>query len=136
MSQPELSSTIPNLDLHWFGVKEGYAFIASAGPEQSVIVHAVPLFVDTAAVKRPTIVSLDLASHRLLAEHQSFVVYNPLTNAVLDPDNFGMGTHQLPLSVGRSGGSCAVVDVSLVRCILCLPTNPYPLVKFRGESRM
>ncbi|KAI0257357.1 hypothetical protein BJV78DRAFT_29638 [Lactifluus subvellereus] len=109
MSQPELSFAIPELDLHWFGVKESYAFIASAAPEQPVSINAVPLFIDAAAAERSTTVSLDLAEHGLLAEHQCFVVYNPLTNDVLDSDNWG--THQLPLSIGRSGGSCVVSPV-------------------------
>jgi hypothetical protein len=111
MSQPELSCAIPALDLHWFGAKEGFAFIASAAPEQPVSVYAVPLSIDTTAIKRSKPVSLDLASHKLLVEHQRFVVYVPLTNGVSDSDNWGTGTHQLPLSVGRSGGSCIVSAV-------------------------
>lgn len=110
MSQPELSFAIPELDLHWLGVKESYAFIASAAPEQPVSINAVPLSVDTtAAAERSTTVSLDLTERGLLAEHERFVVYNPLTNSVLDSDN--RGTHQLPLSIGRSGGSCVVSPV-------------------------
>jgi hypothetical protein len=108
-SEPELSIAIPDLGLHWFGVKEGYAFITSAAPEQPVSVHAVPLFVGPAAAERPTTVSLDLASHGLLANHPRFVIYSPLSNEVLDSDNWG--SRQLHLSIGRSGGSCVVSPV-------------------------
>lgn len=114
-SEPELSSAIPDLGLHWLGVKEGYAFITSASPEQPVSIHAVPLFINTAAVEHPTVVDLDLASHGLLAEHPRFVVYNPLTDAVLESDNWGF--RQLHLSLGPSGGSCVVSPV------YALPTN-------------
>jgi hypothetical protein len=126
MSRPELSFAIPDLELHWFGVKEGYAFIGSAAPERPVSVHAVPLFVDNAAIERSTVVSLDLASHRLLAEHQRFVVYNPLTNGVLDSNSWGTGTHQLPLSVGRSGGSCVVSAVYTLSANKSLPIGKAP----------
>ncbi|KAF8482150.1 hypothetical protein DFH94DRAFT_691760 [Russula ochroleuca] len=108
-SEPELSIAIPDLGLHWLGVKEGYAFITSAAPEQPVNIHAVPLFIDPAAADRPTTVSLDLASHGLLANNPRFVIYSPLTNEVLDYDN--QGSRQLHLSVGRSGGSCIVSPV-------------------------
>jgi hypothetical protein len=126
MSQPELSSAIPDLDLHWFGVKEGYAFVASAATEQPVSVYAVPLFVNAPAAERSTIVTLDLASHRLLADHQHFVVYSPMTNGVLDSDNWGTGTHQLPLSVGRSGGSCVVSVVYTLSANKPLPIGKAP----------
>ncbi|KAF8506910.1 hypothetical protein F5888DRAFT_49417 [Russula emetica] len=103
-SEPELSIGIPDLGLHWFGVKEGHAFITSAASEQPVNIHAVPLFIDPAAVERPTTISLDLASHGLLANYPRFVIYSPLSNEVLDFDN--RGSRQLHFSVGRSGGSC------------------------------
>ncbi|KAF8272923.1 hypothetical protein EI94DRAFT_107929 [Lactarius quietus] len=105
-SEPELSSAIPDLGLHWLGVKEGHAFITSTAPEQPVSIHAVPLSINTAAVEHPLTVDLDLASHGLLAEHPRFVVYNPLTDAVLESDNWGF--HQLRLSLGSSGGSCVL----------------------------
>lgn len=108
-SEPELSTGIPELGLHWFGVKEGYALITSAAPEQPVNIHAVPLFIDPAATERPTAVSLDLASHGLLANHPRFVIYSPVSNEVLDSDN--RGSSQLHFSVGRSGGSCIVSPV-------------------------
>jgi hypothetical protein len=108
-SGPELSSAIPDLGLHWLGVKEGYAFITSAAPTQPVSIHAVPLSINTAAFERPVTVDLDLGSHGLLAEHPRFVVYNPLTDAVLESDNWGV--HQLHLSLGSSGGSCVVSPV-------------------------
>ena len=108
-SEPELSIAIPDLGLRWLGVKEGYAFITSAAPEQPVSIHAVPLFIDPAAADRPTTVSLDLASHGLLANNPRFVIYSPLTNEVLDCYN--RGSRQLHLSVGRSGGSCIVSPV-------------------------
>jgi hypothetical protein len=108
-SELELSSAIPDLGLHWFGVKNGYALITSAAPEQPVSVHAVPLFIEPAATKRPTPVSLDLASHGLLADHTRFVVYSPLSNGVLDSDN--SGSRQLHMSIGGSGGSCIVSPV-------------------------
>lgn len=108
-SEPELSIGIPDLGLHWFGVKEGYAVITSAAPEQPVNVHAVPLLIDPAAVERPTTISLDLASHGLLADYPRFVIYSPLSNEVLDFDN--RGSRQLHFSVGRSGGSCIVSPV-------------------------
>jgi hypothetical protein len=125
-SQPELSCAIPALDLHWFGVKEGFAFIASAAPERPVSVYAVPLSIDTNPIKRSKTVSLDLASHKLLAEHQRFVVYVPLTNGVSDSDNWGTGTHQLPLSVGRSGGSCIVSAVYTLSSNRTLPVGKAP----------
>jgi hypothetical protein len=108
-SELELSSAIPDLGLRWFGVKDGYALITSAAPEQPVSVHAVPLFIDPAATERPTTVSLDLASHGLLADHPRFVVYSPLSNGVLDSDN--SGSRQLHMSIRRSGGSCIVSPV-------------------------
>jgi hypothetical protein len=108
-SEPELSIGIPDLGLHWFGVKEGYAIITSAAPEQPVNIHAVPLFIDPAAAERPTTISLDLASHGLLANYPRFVIYRPLSNEVLDFDN--RGSRQLHFSVGRSGGSCIVSPV-------------------------
>jgi hypothetical protein len=108
-SEPELSIGIPDLGLHWFGVKEGYAVITSAAPEQPVNIHAVPLFIDPAAVERPTTISLDLDSHGLLANYPRFVIYSPLSNEVLDFDN--RGSRQLHFSVGRSGGSCIVSPV-------------------------
>ncbi|KAI0304686.1 hypothetical protein BC826DRAFT_9221 [Russula brevipes] len=101
-SELELSSAIPDLGLHWFGVKEGYAFITSAAPEQPVSVHAVPLFV----AERSTTVSLDLASQGLLADHPRFVAYSPLSNGVLDSNNWG--SRQLHLSIRREGGSCVL----------------------------
>ncbi len=82
-SEPELSIGIPDLGLHWLGVKDGYAFITSATLEQPINIHAVPLFTDTAASERPTTVSLDLAFHGLLANHPRFVIYSPLSNEVL-----------------------------------------------------
>jgi hypothetical protein len=104
---------MPDLGLHWFGVKEGYAVITgtseSAAPEQPVNIHAVPLFIDPAAVERPTTISLDLASHGPLANYPRFVVYSPLSNEVLDFDNWG--SRQFHFSVGRSGGSCIVSPV-------------------------
>lgn len=108
-SELELSSAIPDLGLRWFGVKNGYALITSAAPEQPVSVHAIPLFIDPAATERPTTVSLDLASHGLLADHPRFVVYSPLSNGVLDSDN--SGSRQLHMSIKRSGGSCIVSPV-------------------------
>ncbi len=108
-SEPELSIGIPDLGLHWFGVKEGYAFITSTAPEQPVSIHAVPLSLDPAAVERPTTISLDLASHGLLANHPRFVIYSPISNEVLNFDN--RGSHQLYFIVGRSGGSCVVSPV-------------------------
>ena len=108
-SEPELSIGVPDLGLHWFGVKEGYAFITSAAPEQPVNVHAVPLFMDPTATERPTTISLDLASNGLLANHPRFVIYSPLSNEVLDFDN--RESSQLHFSVGRSGGSCIVSPV-------------------------
>jgi hypothetical protein len=108
-SEPELSIGMPGLGLHWFGVKEGYAVITSAPPEQPVNIHAVPLFVDPAAVERPTTISLDLASHGLLANYPRFVIYSPLSNEVVDFDN--RGSRQLHFSTGRSGGSCIVSPV-------------------------
>lgn len=120
-SEPELSSALPDLDLHWLGVKEGYAFVTSAAPEQPVSIHAVPLSINTAAVERPIKVDLDLASHGLLAEHPRFVVYNPLTNAVLESDNWGF--HQLHLSLGSSGGSCVVSPVYTLPTSKLLPVG-------------
>lgn len=108
-SEPELSIGVPDLGLHWFGVKEGYAIITSAAPEQPVSIHAVPLFVDPATVERPANISLDLASHGLLANYPRFVIYSPLSNEVLDFDNHG--SLQIRFSVGRSGGSCIVSPV-------------------------
>ena len=108
-SEVELSFAIPDLGLHWFGVKEGYALITSAAPEQLVSIHAVPLFVDPAATERPTTVSIDIASRGLLPEHQRFVAYSPLSNGVLDSDDWG--SRQLHMSVGRAGGSCVVSPV-------------------------
>jgi len=110
-SETELSFAIPDLGLHWFGVKEGYAFITSAPPEQPISIHAVPLFIDpaVAAAQRPTTVSLDLASHGILAEQSRYVAYSHLSNEVLDSGNWG--SRQLHLSVGRSGGSCVVSPV-------------------------
>jgi hypothetical protein len=108
-SEPELSIGVPDLGLHWFGVKEGYAIITSAAPEQPVNIHAVPLFVDPAAAERPTNICLDLASHGLLANYPRFVIYSPLSNEVLDFDYHG--SLQLRFSVGRSGGSCIVSPV-------------------------
>jgi hypothetical protein len=108
-SEPELSIGIPDLGLHWLGVKESYAFITSAAPEQPINIHAVPLFIDPAAAECPTTISLDLASHGLLANYPRFVIYSPLSNEVLDFDN--QGSHQLHFSVGRSGGSCIVSPV-------------------------
>ena len=108
-SEPELSIGIPDLGLHWFGVKEGYAFITSAAPEQPVNIHAVPLFIDPAVAERPTTIDLDLASQGLLANYPRFVTYSPLSNEVLDFDN--RGSSQLHFSVGRSGGSCIVSPV-------------------------
>ena len=108
-SEPELSSAIPDLGLHWLGVKEGYAFISSAAPKQPVSIYAIPLSINTAAVEHPITVDLDLASHGLLAEHPRFVVYNPLTDAVLESDHWGF--HQLRLSLGSPGGSCVVSPV-------------------------
>jgi len=108
-SEVELSFAIPDLGLHWFGVKEGYALITSAAPEQPASIHAVPLFVDPAAAERPTTVSLDIASRGLLPEHKRFVAYSPLSNGVLDSDDWG--SRQLHMSVGRAGGSCVVSPV-------------------------
>jgi len=108
-SEVELSFAIPDLGLHWFGVKEGYALITSAAPEQPVSIHAVPLFVDPAATERPTTMSIDIASRGLLPEHQRFVAYSPLSNGVLDSDDWG--SRQLHMSVGRAGGSCVVSPV-------------------------
>lgn len=108
-SEVELSFAIPDLGLHWFGVKEGYALISSAAPEQPVSIHAVPLFVDPVATERPTTVSLDIASRGLLPEHQRFVAYSPLSNGVLDSDDWG--SRQLHMSVGQAGGSCVVSPV-------------------------
>ena len=108
-SEPELSIGVPDLGLHWFGVKEGYAIITSAAPEQPVNIHAVPLFVDPAAAERPANISLDLASQGLLANYPRFVIYSPLSNEVLDFDNHG--SLQIRFSVGRSGGSCIVSPV-------------------------
>ena len=120
-SEPELSSAIPDLGLHWLGVKEGYAFITSAAPEQPVSIHALPLSINTAAFERPITVDLDLASHGLLAEHPRFVVYNPLTDAVLESDNWGF--HQLHLSLGSSGGSCVVSPVYTLPTSKLLPVG-------------
>src|SRR6266404_608508 len=120
-SEPELSSAIPDLGLHWLGVKEGYAFITSAMPEQPVSIHAVPLSINTAAVEYPTMVDLDLASHGILAEHPRFVVYNPLTDAVLDSDSWG--SHQLHLSLGPCGGSCVVSPVYALPINKLLPVG-------------
>jgi hypothetical protein len=118
---------MPDLDLHWFGVKEGYAFIASAAQSQPVSMYAVPLFVNTTtAAVCSTVVTLDLASHKLLADHQRVVVYSPLTNGVSDSDNWGTGTHQLPLSVGRSGGSCVVSVVYTLSANKPLPIGKAP----------
>ena len=108
-SEPELSIGIPDLGLHWFGVKEGYAFITSAAPEQPVNIHAVPLFIDPTTAERPTTISLDLDSHGLLANHPRFVIYSPLSNEVLVFDY--RGSRQFHFSVGRSGGSCIVSPV-------------------------
>jgi hypothetical protein len=108
-SETELSIGVPDLGLHWFGVKEGYAIITSAAPEQPVNIHAVPLFIDPAAAEHPTTISLDLASQGLLANYPRFVIYSPLSNEVLDFDN--RGSRQLRFSVGRSGGSCTVSPV-------------------------
>ncbi|KAI0004134.1 hypothetical protein BJV74DRAFT_809323 [Russula compacta] len=123
-SELELSFAIPDLGLHWFGVKEGYAFITSAPPEQPVNIYAVPLFVDTAIAERPTTVSLDLASHGLLAEHSRLVVYSALSNGVLDSDSWG--SRQLHLSVGRSGGSCVVSPVYTLSTDKPLPIGKAP----------
>lgn len=120
-SEPELSSAIPDLGLHWLGVKEGYAFVTSTAPEQPVSIHAVPLSINTAAVERPITVDLDLASHGLLAEHPRFVVYNPLTDAVLESDNWGF--HQLHLSLVSSGGSCVVSPVYTLPTSKLLPVG-------------
>ena len=120
-SEPELSSAIPDLGLHWLGVQKGYAFITSAAPEQPVSIHAVPLSIDTAAVERPITVELDLASHGFLAEHPRFVVYNPLTDAVLESDNWGF--HLLHLSLGSSGGSCVVSPVYTLPTSKLLPVG-------------
>ena len=108
-SEVELSFAIPDLGLHWFGVKEGYALITSAAPEQPVSIHAVPLLVDPAPAERPTTVSLDIASRGLLPEHKRFVAYSPLSNGVLGSDDWG--SRQLHMSVGRAGGSCVVSPV-------------------------
>lgn len=121
-SEPELSIVIPDLGLNWFGVKEGYAFVTSAAPEQPVSIHAVPLFIDPAAADHPTAVSLDLASHGLLANSPRFVIYSPESNDVLDFD--GQGSRQLHLSVGRSGGSCIVSPVYTLS-----PHKPSPIGK-------
>jgi hypothetical protein len=121
-SEIELSFAIPDLGLRWFGVKDGHALITSAAPEQPVSVYAVPLFIDPALVERPKIVSLDLTSHGLLAEHPRFVAYSPLSNGVLDSDN--SGSLQLHMSVGRSGGSCIVSPVYALSA-----NNPSPLGK-------
>ena len=126
-SEPKLSSTIPALGLrwlgaaipalglHWLGVKEGYALVTSAVPKQPLSIHAIPLSINAAAVERSITVDIDLASHGLLAEHPRFVVYDPLTDAVLESDNWGF--HQLRLSLGPSGGSC------VVRPVYTLPTS-------------
>ena len=82
-SEPELSIGIPDLGLHWFGVKEGYALITSATPEQPVNIHVVPSFINPAAAERLTTIGLDLTSHALLANHPRFVIYSPLSNEVL-----------------------------------------------------
>lgn len=110
-SEVELSFAVPDLGLHWFGVKEGYALITSAVPEQPVSIHAVPLFVDPAAAERPTTVSLDIASRGLLPERKRFVAYSPLSNTptVIDSDDWG--SRRLHMSVGRAGGSCVVSPV-------------------------
>ena len=123
-SEPELSIGIPDLGLHWFGVKEGYAFITSAAPEQPVNIHAVPLFIDPTAAERPTIINLDLDSHGLLANHPRFVVYSPLSNEVLDFDN--RGSRHFHFSVGRSGGSCIVSPVYTLSTNKSLPIGKAP----------
>lgn len=123
-SEPELSIVIPDLGLHWFGVKEGYAFITSAAPEQPVSVHAVPLLIDPAAADRPRTVSLDLAPHGLLENHPRFVIYSPLSTEVLDFDD--RGSHQLHLSVGPSGGSCIVSPVYTLSTNKPLPIGKAP----------
>jgi hypothetical protein len=123
-SEPELSIVIPDLGLHWFGVKEGYAFITSAAPEQPVSVHAVPLFIDPATADRPRTVSLDLASRGLLANHPRFVIYSPLSNEILDFDN--RGSQQIHLSVGPSGGSCIVSPVYTLSTNKPLPIGKAP----------
>jgi len=123
-SEPELSIGIPDLGLHWLGVKDGYAFITSATLEQPVNIHAIPLFTDTAASERPTTVSLDLAFHGLLANHPRFVIYSPLSNEVLDFDN--RGSRQLHFSVGRSGGSCIVSPVYTLSANKSLPIGKAP----------
>ena len=120
-SEPELSSAIPGLGLHWLGVKEGYAFVTSAAPEQPVSIHAIPLSINTAAAERPITVDIDLASHGLLAEYPRFVVYNPLTDAVMESDNWGF--HQLHLSLGSSGGSCVVSPVYTLPTSKLLPVG-------------
>ena len=118
-SEPELSSAIPGLGLYWLGVKEGYAFVTSAAPEQPLSIHAIPLSINTAAIERPITVDIDLASHGLLAEHPRFVVYDPLTDAVMESDNWGF--HQLHLSLGSSGGSCIVSPVYTLPTSKLLP---------------
>jgi hypothetical protein len=123
-SELELSSAIPDLGLNWFGVKEGYALITSATPEQPVGVHAVPLFVDPASAECLTTVSLDLASRGLLAEHPRFVAYSPLSNGVLDSDTWR--SRQLHMSVGRSGGSCVVSPVYALSTDKPLPIGKAP----------
>ena len=123
-SEPELSIVIPDLGLNWFGVKEGYAFITSAAPEQPVSIHAVPLFIDPAAADRPTTVSLDLASHGLLENNSRFVIYSPKSNDVLDFDS--QGSRQLHLSVGHSGGSCIVSPVYTLSTHKPLPIGKAP----------
>jgi len=123
-SEPELSIGIPDLGLHWFGVKEGYAVITSAAPEQPVNIHAVPLFIDPATAERRTTISLDLASHGLLANYPRFVIYSPLSNEVLDFDN--RGSRQLHFSVGRSGGSCIVSPVYALSTNKSLPIGKAP----------
>ena len=121
-SEVELSFAIPDLGLHWFDVKEGYALITSAAPEQPVSIHAVPLFVDPVATECLTTMSIDIAPQGLLLECQRFMAYSPLSNGVLDSDN--CGSRQLHMSIGRAGGSCAV---SLVYPLST--DKPSPLVK-------
>ncbi|KAI9511801.1 hypothetical protein F5148DRAFT_1168891 [Russula earlei] len=123
-SETELSFAVPDLGLRWFGVKEGYAFITSAAPEQPVSIHAVPLFVGPAAAEHPTTVSLDLASQGLLAGHPRFVVYSPLSQEVLGSGD--LGSRQLHLSVGRSGGSCVVSPVYTLSANKPLPIGKAP----------
>jgi len=126
-SETELSVAIPDLGLQWFGVKEGYAIITSAPPEQPVSVHAVPLFIDpatAAAPNRSTTVSLDLASHGILAEHSRYVAYSHLSNEVLDSGDWG--SRPLHLSIGRSGGSCVVSPVYTLSTNKPLPFGKAP----------